>query len=242
MKKSDLPIGIFDSGVGGLTVAKEIVRVLPNESFIYLGDTARVPYGTRSKETIKKFALELAKYLLKRKVKCLVVACNTISANALDEVRKISPVGVFDIISPVLKDITPKTGVIATRATIRSGVYPCPGVAAPLFVPLVEEGFANTDASLLVARKYLSGLDGIDSLILGCTHFPMMRETIRKVIKAEIIDPAQALAKHLEEKIVKSTIPAKLEFLVTDDLSRAREVASNFWPESLKYKWGRIKL
>lgn len=215
---------------------------MPNESILYLGDTARVPYGTRSKETIKKFALELARYLLKRKVKCLVIACNTISANATKDIKNISTVPVFDIITPVIPLISKRTGVIATRATINSGVYPCRGIACPLFIPLVEEGFAQSDAALLIAKKYLRDFSGIDSLILGCTHFPIMKKTVSKVTSAKIIDPAYPLAFLLKDKLVKSTGPAEIEFLVTDDVKKAKEVAGNFWPESLKYKWKQISL
>ncbi len=243
MKTNNLPIGIFDSGVGGLTVAKEISRLLPNESFIYLGDTARIPYGTRSKETIQKFALELANFLLKRKVKCLVIACNTISANALDEIIKISPVPVFDVISPVLKKINGKTTVIATKATISSGKYPCKGKACSLFVPLVEEGLADSEIALLAAKHYLRDLD-LDTLILGCTHFPIMRKTIEKTIgsNVKIIDPGEELALKLKNFLGLSVGPSRKTFLVTDNVEKAREVAGYFWPESLKYEWKQISL
>lgn len=239
MRKNNLPIGIFDSGVGGLTVAKEIARVLPKESILYLGDTARVPYGTRSKETIKKFALELARFLLKRKVKCLVIACNTISANALDEIRRVSPVPVYDVISPVLPAINGKTVVIATNATIKSGAYPCPGKACPLFVPLVEEGLADSEVALVAAKHYLQNAQ-VDTLILGCTHFPIMRKTISKITGANIIDPAEQLAKTIE--VPTSGGKREITFLVTDSVEKAREVAGYFWPESLKYNWEQVKL
>lgn len=241
MKNNNLPIGVFDSGVGGLTVAKEITRVLPNESIIYLGDTARVPYGTRSKETIKKFALELTKFLLKQKVKCLVVACNSISANALEDIKKISPVPVFDVISPI--KIDGETVVIATKATINSGKYKCKGKACSLFVPIVEEGLADSEIALLAAKKYLNDIDS-KTLVLGCTHFPIMRKTIEKVVgkNVKIIDPAEVLARELKNKLPLSDGPSVKKFFVTDSIFKAQEVANYFWPESLKYKWEQIAL
>lgn len=242
-KTNNLPIGIFDSGVGGLTVAKEISKLLPNESFIYLGDTARIPYGTRSKVTIQKFALELVNFLLKQKVKCLVIACNTISANALEEIKRISPVQVFDVISPVLSKIDSNTTVIATRATINSGKYPCKGKACSLFVPLVEEGLADSEIALLAAKHYLGDLD-LHTLILGCTHFPIMRKTIKKTIGKDVklIDPGEELARKLKDTLELNDGPSEKTFFVTDNVEKAREVAGYFWPESLKYKWEKVSL
>lgn len=242
---NNLPIGVFDSGVGGLTVAKVIARELPDESILYLGDTARVPYGTRSKETIKKFAVELAGYLLKQKVKCLVIACNTISANALEEIKKISPVPVFDVVTPVLKalDGTKKTGVIATRATVASGAYKVPGQACPLFIPLVEEGFAGSEIALMTAKHYLDPFSAdFERLILGCTHFPIMRATIEEVIgpEIEIVDPAELVTAELKRTIEKSSGSRKITFLVTDMVTKSQAVAQNFWPESLKYEWKQV--
>lgn len=226
-------------------MVKEITRVLPNESILYLGDTARVPYGTRSKETIKKFALELARFLLKQKVKCLVIACNSISANALEDIKKISPVPVFDVISPVLRKLDgQKAAVIGTKATINSGIYPIPGKACPLFVPLVEEGFADSEVALTAAKHYLMPMENVETLVLGCTHFPIMRKTIEKVVgeKVTVIDPAEELSLTIKNSIEPNFGKAERKFLVTDSVEKAREVAGNFWPESLKYKWEQIKL
>ncbi|MBI3887479.1 glutamate racemase [Candidatus Microgenomates bacterium] len=244
MKVNNLPIGIFDSGVGGLTVAKQIAKAMPTESFIYLGDTARIPYGTRSKETIKKFALELARYLLEQNVKCLVIACNSISANALEDIKKISPVPVFDVISPVLKKINKETVVIATKATINSGKYPCTGRSCSMFVPVVEEGFADSEAALLIAKTYLGDLKDLKTLILGCTHFPIMQKTIEKVVgkNVKIVDPATELALELKEKLPKSTGITSKTFFVTDNVEKAKSIAGYFWSESLKYEWRQIVL
>ncbi|OGE43231.1 glutamate racemase, partial [Candidatus Daviesbacteria bacterium RIFCSPLOWO2_01_FULL_36_8] len=177
------PIGIFDSGIGGLTVAKEIVKLLPNESIIYLGDTARVPYGTRSKEVVTEFAKELTAFLLKRNVKALVVACNTVSAVALSEIEKISPVPVIEVVKPaVIRAVkvtrNKKIGVIGTSGTIHSKAYETaikaldPGievisVGCPLFVPLAEEGM-NGQATKLIAYDYLVEIikSKIDTLVL----------------------------------------------------------------------------
>lgn len=243
MTNNNLPIGIFDSGVGGLTVAKQINKYLPNESILYLGDTARIPYGTRSKETIKKFALELANFLLKQNVKCLVIACNSISANAFEEIKSISPVPVYDVISPVLSKIDENTMVIATKATINSKKYPCEGKSCSLFVPLVEEGMADSEIAMLAARKYLDPFSH-KTLILGCTHFPIMRSTIEKTVgqNVKIIDPGEELAKILKEKIDLADVKPNITFVVTDNVAKAKEVAGYFWPESLKYEWRQVEL
>src|SRR3989344_3775277 len=165
------PIGIFDSGIGGLTVVKEILKVLPNESLIYLGDTARVPYGPRGKEVITKFALELTRFLLAKDIKFLVVACNTISSTCLSEIKKISPVPVLGVVEAAVKKAVSESkngriGVIGTRATVRSGVYERQiknlnstiqvfSQECPLFVPLAEEGMTDHQATKVVAKEYL---------------------------------------------------------------------------------------
>lgn len=183
---NDLPIGIFDSGIGGLTVLKEIIKTLPNENLIYLGDTARVPYGTRDNSTISKFAKELTEFLIKREVKALVVACNTMSAISLSEIIKTAgEIPVIDVISPTVKFALSKTGasalgVIGTRATVNSRAYEAEvvrldktksikSIACPLFVPLVEEGFIENKATEIIANEYLSDFknENIDTLILG---------------------------------------------------------------------------
>lgn len=261
------PIGVFDSGIGGLTVVKEIVRKLPNESVIYLGDTARVPYGTRSKEVVIQFALELADFLLRKKVKCLVVACNTISAQALDEVRKLSPVPVVDVLGPAVKSAVvstknKKVGVIGTAGTIGSRAYEDEikaidssieviSVGCPLFVPLAEEGLHNHEATKSIAKDYLDEIKaaGVDTLILGCTHYPLLLETIAKTVGSIVglIDSAQPTAeelkKVLEEKDLLSDNPDPiLEILVTDAPKRVYKVAGRFFGSELKDKIKKVTL
>lgn len=206
------PIGIFDSGLGGLTVMKELVRRLPHESTLYLGDTARVPYGTKSPETIRRFSREAARFLLGHDVKMIVVACNTATAHALDALARESPVPVLGVIEAGARaahhaSASGRIGVIGTSGTIASGAYdravrtlrPVVEVyaqACPLFVPLVEDGRAEHAAARLIAEEYLAPLRevGIDTLVLGCTHYPAMRALI-----GEVMGPAVRLIDSGEE-------------------------------------------
>lgn len=258
---------MFDSGIGGLTVVKEIIKELPNESIIYLGDTARVPYGTRGKDIIKKFALELTNFLLKRKVKFLVVACNTISSNCLEVIEYISPVPVLGVIQPAVDEALVTTrsgsiGVIGTPATILSKIYEKKikkknskakvlMKACTLFVPIAEEGLINHPATKLIAKDYLSGFNGsgVDTLILGCTHYPILRDTIQKTIgsKVTLIDSAKPTAKKLKEILEKKRLlnvssKAKHEFYVTDAPERVYQVAANFFGDHLEKKLKQVKL
>ncbi len=260
------PIGIFDSGIGGLTVTKEIVNKLPNESIIYIGDTARVPYGTRSKEIITKFAKQLTKFLLKRKVKFLVIACNTISSVALDEIKKISPVPVIGVIIPAAKKATTvtknkKIGVIGTQGTISSNAYEeeikkiDPSIkivsnACPLFVPLAEEGLGDHPAAKLLAKDYLEEIvsTGVDTLILGCTHYPLLLETISNIVgpKVNIIDSAIPTAQQLQINLETNNLlsdkkKSTLEFYVTDVPDRVYHVAGRFLGKKLK-RLKKVKL
>lgn len=258
------PIGVFDSGIGGLTVTKEIVKILPNESIIYLGDTARVPYGTRGKEVIKKFALELANFLLKRKVKFLVIACNTISATCLDEIKRISPVPVLGVIKPAVNQAletttTKAVGVIGTRATISSRVYEkelgkkikVVACACPLFVPLAEEGLIEHDATKLIASKYLKMFTDseIDTLILGCTHYPILKKIIQESVglRVKLVDSAKPTAEELakllrDKKLMAENNNPKLEFFVTDAPQRVYQVASRFFGQNLVNQIKKVTL
>ena len=198
-------IGVFDSGIGGLTVLKEIARLLPSEDTIYLGDTARVPYGSKSRETIIRYSFEDALFLIRREIKLLVVACNTASAFAISELQKSLKVPVIGVIEPgarraALSTKTGKIGVIGTEGTIRSSAYtaaikanrpdaivttkPC-----PLFVPLVEEGLTEGAVTRLVAEGYLAPLRdaGIDTLVLGCTHYGILESIIKKIVGKEFL-------------------------------------------------------
>lgn len=257
------PIGVFDSGIGGLTVVKEILKELPNESLIYLGDTARVPYGTRGKEVIAKFALELTDFLLKKQIKFLVVACNTISATCLDEIEKVSPVPVLGVITGAAKEAikfskTNVIGVVGTPATISSKVYykaikklnPKAVIftqACPLFVPLAEEGLVDNKAVELIAKEYLKKFKDtkIDTLILGCTHYPILKKVIQRMVgkRVKLIDSAQPAALNLkiileQENLVSDNKKAKHEFFVTDAPQRVYNVAESFLGQTLS---GRLK-
>jgi len=208
------PIGIFDSGVGGLTVVKQMFKRLPNEEIVYVGDTARVPYGTKSPETIKRFAVENANFLMKFKVKLIVVACNTASSASLDILREKFSVPIVGVIKPGAEKAVQitrnnKVGIIGTYATIKSKAYEkeirrfSKGVevsskACPLFVPLVEEGWLREDITFDIVKKYLKPLMAkkIDTLILGCTHYPLLKYAISRVAgkQVKIIDSASSVA------------------------------------------------
>lgn len=264
---NNLPIGVFDSGIGGLTVVKEIIKLLPNESIVYLGDTARVPYGTRSPEVVTKFALELTNFLLGKGVKCLVVACNTISAVALDKIGKVSPVPVLGVIMPVVRkavNLTKngKIGIIGTLGTIKSKAYektikkimPEAAVlssACPLFVPLAEEGLHQHKATRLVAKEYLNDLvkAGVDTIILGCTHYPLLKATIKKTVgdNVNLVDSGKPTALELKsilekDDLLSNNLNPSLEFYVTDAPERVYKVASRFFGEKLSGRLKKINL
>lgn len=213
-----LPIGIFDSGVGGLTVYRALHERLPNERFVYLGDTARVPYGTKSLATVERYAVENSKFLEAHGIKLLVVACNTASALALPAIRDAVEVTVVGVIEPGAQAAIEAArgsviGVIATEATVQSGAYSRaistldPGAtviekACPLFVPLAEEGWAEADVTRMVAHDYLSGLrkSAVHALVLGCTHYPILRKAIADAvgIDVKLIDSGEATAREVE--------------------------------------------
>ncbi len=218
----DAPIGVFDSGVGGLTVAREIMRQIPNEKIIYFGDTARVPYGTKSKETITKYSRQIVHFLQEQHVKAIVVACNTASAYALDEIEKEIDIPMIGVVKPGAKVAAETTrngriGVIGTEGTIGSRIYSTYineinprmqvlGKACPLFVPLVEEGLWQDPVTDEIATRYLSELidSDIDTLILGCTHYPLIRSTVGKIVgdKVTLVNPAYETARELKELLI----------------------------------------
>lgn len=217
--KSNAPIGVFDSGVGGLTVAREIMRQMPNEKIVYFGDTARVPYGSKSKETVTRFSKQIVRFLQTHQVKTIVVACNTASAYALDELEQETDIPVIGVLKPGAKtaaEVTQngKIGVIATEATIGSRMYTkyikelnkqvtIYGKACPLFVPLVEEGLWQDPVTDEIAKRYLTELIDIDidTLILGCTHYPLIRSTLGKIMgeNVTLVNPAYETAMELKE-------------------------------------------
>jgi glutamate racemase len=253
----DRPIGIFDSGVGGLTVFREIARVLPDESLIYLGDSARVPYGTKSADTIVRYARQAARHLVGRGIKLLVVACNTATAAALPTLERELTIPVVGVIEPGSRAAAERTagrvGVIATEGTVKSGAYgnairaARPGTdvveaACPLFVSLAEEGWANTYVARQVAEIYLKPLidRGIDTLVLGCTHYPILRATIETVVGEEIaiIDSAETTAETVSDRLValdaraSGSAPVQ-HFLVTDAEERFQRIAGQFLEQEI---------
>lgn len=252
--KSHNPIGVFDSGLGGLTVMKELMRQLPQEDIVYFGDTARVPYGTKSKESIVRFSKENTQILLKYRVKVVVVACNSSTSYALPILTKIFPIPILGVIKPGAKKALQATrnnrvGVIATTATINSKEYTKMihkfnprvkvfGHACPLFVPLVEEGWLNKKVTLSIARNYLTHLKrvNVDTLILGCTHYPLLKKVLKKVMgkKVKLIDSAQEVAKEVKEFLEKNKMKkegrgkGKYKLFVSDEPQRFKQIARNF--------------
>ncbi len=227
-------IGVFDSGVGGLTVLKEIHREIPGAHIIYVGDTARVPYGTKSKQAVVRYSLELASFLMEWKVHVLVVACNTASSHALSILRDKLPIEVIGVIEPGVRRAVSLTrngrvGVIGTPSTVNSGAYQrllsSEGIevfakACPLFVPLVEEGLLKGKVVDAVIEHYLAELKEfqMDTLILGCTHYPLLREAINEYLEGvEIVDSASVIAQDLKSKVASPTAgEGKLEIFFTD--------------------------
>ncbi len=254
------PLGVFDSGIGGLTVAHAIFERLPHESVVYFGDTARVPYGPKSPETVRRYSGEILQFLLKRGVKMVVVACNTSTAHALDYLRKRSPVPVIGVIEPGAKAAVAATrsgriGVIGTAGTIASGAYerairalrPDATVisqACPLFVPLIEEGWFDHPATELVAREYLEPLRtaDVDVLVLGCTHYPLLKPLLARVLgpAVRLIDSAEETAAEVARALQAGGLtatqpkPGTHEFVVSDDEPRFRSVGARFLGERLQ--------
>ncbi len=248
-------IGVFDSGVGGLTVAREIMRNLPNEHIVYFGDTARVPYGSKSKETIVRYSSQIIRFLQTQNIKAIVIACNTASALALDEVEKDLDIPIIGVIKPgarVAVETTKnqKIGVIGTESTINSHLYKkliCeknPAItvyekACPLFVPLVEEGWLNDPVTKEVAWRYLKGLldQGIDSLILGCTHYPLLRSLIQETVGDGItlVNPAYETAKELGELLKKEDLLRE-----PDPLETPVKEPYRFFVSDMAEKFGRF--
>ena len=247
MRSNDSPIGVFDSGLGGLTVVKELIRQCPDERIVYFGDTARVPYGSKSRATIVRYCEQIARFLSTKEVKAIVIACNTASAFALEEVRQQVNVPVIGVVQPGARVAAASTknrkvGVIGTEGTVSSGLYArlireerpevrVSSTACPLLVPLVEEGWWHDEITRKVLERYLQELKdwGMDTLILGCTHYPLLRSLIREVTgeKVNLINPAyeaaQELWRLLEEnglfrKGEKADLPEnKYRFYVSDE-------------------------
>jgi glutamate racemase len=249
----DRPIGIFDSGLGGLTVAREIARLLPGESLIYVGDTARVPYGVKSADTVHRYSQEICDFLVAQDVKAIVVACNTASALALPRMHGQYRIPLLGVVEPGARAAVATTrnqsiGVIGTPATIKSETYPqaisrylpeatVQSRACPLFVPLVEEGWINHEVTRRVAEIYLGDWRGasVDTLILGCTHYPVLKGMIQEVLGQEVtlvdsaLETAQALKAMLTERGMASPRPrGGHRYLTTDAPQKLHELAPRF--------------
>jgi len=254
------PIGVFDSGIGGLTVVKELIRNLPGEDIIYLGDTARVPYGTKSGRTVIAYSHSNSEFLISKGVKLLVVACNTASSVSIPSLRAEFDIPVIGVIEPGAKKAvsvtkTGKIGVIGTPSTINSGAYKSaienlnPSIevvskACPLFVPLADEGWVEGEIIESIAEKYLTPIKetGIDVLVLGCTHYPLLKNTIQKIVGDQItlVDSAQETASQIKHILAKENLlndnnsRADREFYLTDVSDTFISVAGRFLGEKIE--------
>jgi len=255
------PIGVFDSGIGGLTVLKELFKILPGENAIYLGDTARVPYGIRSSETVMRYAFENTRFLISKGIKLLVIACNTVSSISLEAIKKSVPIPVIGVIEPgadaaVKSTRNKKIGIIGTEATIRSGAYKkaikaidgkieAVGLPCPLFVPLVEEGWTDGDVAMMTAEKYLGEMrhENIDTLVMGCTHYPLLKGVISRVMGRDVrlIDSAVETAKRVKDILKnngmgkKSKEKPSRKFYVTDSPERFIKVGERFLEQKIEH-------
>jgi len=262
--QAELPVGVFDSGIGGLTVVRQLRRVLPHEDVIYLGDTARVPYGTKSPGTVIRFACEDTRFLLQQNVKAVVVACNTVSAWALPTLEREFDAPIFGVILPGARAALECTrnrriGVIGTNATIRSQAYNKSILArddtaqvfvraCPLLVPLVEEGRLLHKITLLILKEYLRPLlrHRIDTLVLGCTHYPLLKKTIRRVAGARValVDSAEACAGYVRERLQHLNLTSRkrrrrgtIQPFVTDEVERFEVLSERFLGERTEQAW-----
>lgn len=250
------PIGVFDSGIGGLTVAREIMRQIPQEAIVYFGDTARVPYGNKSKDTVTKYSRQIVKFLQTKDVKAIVIACNTASAYALEAIQKEVDLPIVGVLKPGAKTaaeatVNKRIGIIGTEGTINSGMYTeylhsiYPEVqvytkACPLFVSLVEENWLYDSVTVEIAERYLSEFQGyhIDTLVLGCTHYPLLRHTLQRVVgeMVTLVNPAYetaiTLKNVLEQRGLINDGKGKVEhkFYVSDGAEKFKNFANTILP------------
>ncbi len=256
MSNNNAPIGVFDSGVGGLTVAKEIMTQIPNEKIVYFGDTARVPYGSKSKKTITKYTRQIIRFLMTHQVKALVIACNTMSACSLEEVEKELSIPIIGVVKPGARVAAEQTknkrvGVIATESTIHSEMYEhfineidpkvhVIGKACPLLCPLVEEGMLEDPVTDEIARRYLEDLmkQDVDTLILGCTHYPLLAPAIGRIVgeRVRLVNPAYETARELKSLLASRELlneeagkedGGKYKFYVSDLADKFSNFAAN---------------
>ena len=262
MSDRNAPVGVFDSGVGGLTVAREIMRQLPDERIVYFGDTARVPYGSKSRDTILRYSRQIIRFLRTKEVKAIVIACNTATALTLDTVAAESDIPIIGVINAGARTAVESTrngriGVIGTEATIGSGIYTevtkkmKPGIqvfgkSCPLFCPLVEEGWLHDPVTDEVASRYLSVLKEkyIDTLVLGCTHYPLLRSTMRRLMGEDVtlVNPAYETAIELRGLLAENGLSRdpfapfageKHQFFVSDLAEKFTDFASSILPEDV---------
>lgn len=258
MNPVDAPIGVFDSGVGGLTVVREIIRQLPSENIVYFGDTARVPYGTKSRDTVIHYSEQIVNFLQTKQVKAIVIACNTATAYALDVLKEKLDIPIIGVVRPgavtaVNATQNGRIGIIATEGTVGSGIYPKvikeynPEIqvvqkACPLFVPLVEEGWTNDSITDEVAKRYLRSIldSNIDTLVLGCTHYPLLRKTIGRLVgeKVTLVNPAYETACSLREMLKQEGLyresgKTSYHFFVSDGAERFHDFANSILPVEL---------
>jgi len=243
------PIGLFDSGFGGLTVLNELAKLLPNENFIYFGDTANIPYGNKSPEKILQLSLENGSFLLKKGIKLLLIPCHTACAHSLETIKKILPIPVLGVTSPCITLLKPfkRVAILATKRTIDSGIYQSlilkqtpntelHSVPCPLFVPLIEEGYQNHPSTYLIAQSYLAPLKGkIDAALLGCTHYPLMKGAIQQALgNTELLDPAKLCALEAQEKLRSMGLlntqnkKGSHQFFSSDDPQKFKEIGALF--------------
>ncbi len=260
MEKAKASIGIFDSGMGGLTVLKAIRQRLPHESYIYLGDTARLPYGTKSPHTVKQYAIQMAKQLVERDIKALVIACNTATTAALPYLQSMLPeLPVIGVVQPGAEAAIAATqkncvGVLATETTIASNAYQSlieaaiPGVViktqgCSLLVALAEEGMVDDDIAKATLRHYLTGFEQEDTLLLGCTHFPVFKPLLKRILPeaVTVVDSADSTARALQDLLTQKdllnkseAIPNSTRYLVTDSIERFKRVGEIFLGHSLE--------
>jgi glutamate racemase len=259
--EKEKPVGVFDSGIGGLTVVKRLASVLPEENIVYFGDTARVPYGSKSNATVIEYSIQDAKFLISKNVKAIVVACNTASSIALKEIKDHFQVPVIGMIEPgaqaaVKNTVIGRIGVIGTRATINNKAYSAeikkldPAIevfekACPLFVPLAEEGWIDHEATRLIAHEYLDELrdKNIDTLVLGCTHYPILTDIIQEVMGYDVIliDSGVASAEIVKNELDRMDLHTNRfamghqEFYVSDIPSKFKEIAELFLSKPVKH-------
>ena len=258
--EKNLPIGIFDSGVGGLTVMRQLAHLLPNEDLIYLGDTARVPYGTRSPEVVRKYTLEATDFLLEKKIKLLIVACHTASSHSLEILQEKHSIPVIGVVHSGFEELMQsgvhqRVAILGTQSTIGSGLYQnlihqksakaeCFPVACPLFVPLIEEGLLDHPITEQVAEYYLQFLrpKQIDAALLACTHYPLIRPIIQQVLglTVTLIEPAEAVARKAlqclshSQNLNSQKTKSHMQFFATDDPNKFIRMAKFFFGSEVK--------